>query len=263
MTSPENLDRRDIATLLRIMEALRDPKTGCPWDVEQTFATIAPYTIEEAHEVADAIDRGDMEELRKELGDLLLQVVFHARMAEEAGHFSFPDVVQAICDKMIFRHPHVFGAEEERGRPAPDFWERAKAAERAEGAPSPFGELPQALPALMRAQKLQKLAARIGLDWENPAGVAEKVCEEAAELAGAAEKADREAVEEELGDLLFSVVNLARHLGVDAETALRRAGAKFERRARKVAESLRQSGAEEADARTIDHLWRKAKEEEG
>ena len=264
MTSPERLDRSDISTLLRIMEALRDPESGCPWDVVQTFASIAPYTIEEAHEVADAIDKGDMEELRKELGDLLLQVVFHARMAEEAGHFAFPDVVRAICDKMIFRHPHVFGREEERGRPAPDFWERAKAAERAaEGSGKPFGDdVPVGLPALMRAQKLQKGAARLGLDWEDAAGVAEKVCEEAAELAAAAGTSDSVAMEEELGDLLFSVVNLARHLGVDAEAALRRANAKFSSRVRKVAAALAEGGAEKADAQAIDRLWRQAKEEE-
>ena len=263
---PSQMNPRDIETLLAVMRRLRDPDTGCPWDREQTFETIAPYTIEEAYEVADAISRGDMAELKKELGDLLLQVVFHARMAEEAGHFAFPDVVAAIIEKLIFRHPHVFGSEEERGQVTPDFWERAKEAERAaEGSAatekSELDGIASALPALMRAQKLQKRAARVGYDWPDAQGVAEKVCEEARELAEAAERMDTAAVEEEVGDLLFTMVNLARHLGVDAETALRKANDKFERRfraaerlARERGQSLRDLGPQELDA-----LWNTVK----
>ena len=266
---PTQMNPRDIETLLAVMRALRDPETGCPWDREQTFETIAPYTIEEAYEVADAILRGDMAELKKELGDLLLQVVFHARMAEEAGHFAFPDVVAAIVEKLIFRHPHVFGSEEERGKVAPDFWEKAKEAERAAQGKaaeekSDLDGIASALPALMRAEKLQKRAARVGYDWPDAQGVAEKVCEEAHELARAARGMDAAAIEEEVGDLLFTVVNLARHLKVDAETALRKANDKFERRfraaerlARARGQSLRDLGPEELDA-----LWNEVKADE-
>ncbi len=267
---PTRMNPRDIETLLAVMRCLRDPETGCPWDREQTFETIAPYTIEEAYEVADAIARGDMEELKKELGDLLLQVVFHARMAEEAGQFAFADVVQSIVEKLVFRHPHVFGSEEERGKVAPDFWESAKEAERA--AEEKDGDKPKeekseldgiasALPALMRAEKIQKRAARVGYDWPDMKGVAEKVCEETRELSTAASEMDAAAVEEEVGDLLFSVVNLARHLKVDAETALRKATEKFERRFRAAEKLARERGQSLRDLtpEELDELWNEAK----
>lgn len=214
----QQLDR-----LLAIMARLRG-EGGCEWDRAQTFATIAPYTIEEAYEVADAIERGDLSALRDELGDLLLQVVFHARMAEEAGAFDFGDVARAISEKMEARHPHIFGdAEHSPG------WEALKAAERGErGATSALDGIAAALPALMRAEKLQKRAARAGFDWPDPQGPAEKLAEEVAELA---EAPDTERAEE-AGDLLFAAVNLVRAYGLDAEDALRRANAKFERRFR-------------------------------
>lgn len=222
--------RADIAPLVAIMARLRDPATGCPWDIKQTFATIAPYTIEEAYEVADAIARNDMAELRDELGDLLLQVVYHARMAEESGHFALHDVIAAICDKMIRRHPHVFGPD---GATSPG-WEEIKAAERAEKPTksqenSALSGVATALPALVRAEKLQKRAARTGFDWPDTDGVYAKIDEELDEVR-AAQTPDEQA--EEIGDLLFAVVNLARHMKVDAETALRAANAKFERRFR-------------------------------
>ena len=269
--APENMDRRAIDTLLAVMARLRHPRHGCPWDVEQTFETIAPYTIEEAYEVADAISRGDMEELRKELGDLLLQVVFHARMAEEAGHFSFPDVVEAINDKMIFRHPHVFGSPKERGKAADDFWERAKEEERK--AREPGGEttpasrldgIALALPALTRAEKLQKRAARAGFDWPDASGVLAKIAEEAGELAQAAASGDKDAAEDELGDLLFSIVNLARHLGLDPEKALRRANHKFTTRFQSTERKARQSNQqlETLTPAQLNTLWHSAKTEE-
>ena len=214
-----------IEELRDIMARLRDPQTGCPWDVEQDFATIAPYTIEEAYEVADAIERGDMEALRDELGDLQLQVVFHARMAEEAGAFDLKDVLAAISAKMIRRHPHVFGDGSSPG------WEEIKAAERAgknEDA-SALAGVASALPALLRAEKLQKRAARTGFDWPDPEGAREKVIEEMDEVREATSDAHRF---EELGDLLFAVVNWARKLGIDPEAALRAANGKFEKRFR-------------------------------
>ncbi len=266
---PTQMNPRDIETLLAVMRRLRDPETGCPWDREQTFETIAPYTIEEAYEVADAISRGDMAELKKELGDLLLQVVFHARMAEEAGYFAFPDVVAAIVEKLVFRHPHVFGSEEERGKVAPDFWERAKEAERAAESKATAEEsaldgIAAALPALMRAEKLQKRAARVGYDWPDTHGVVEKVCEEARELVRAAVAMDAAAVEEEVGDLLFSVVNLARHLKVDAETALRKANEKFERRFRAAERLAKERGQSLRDLspEQLDALWNEVKSQE-
>ncbi len=270
---PEHMDRRDIATLLAVMRRLRDPERGCPWDVEQTFETIAPYTIEEAYEVADAISRRSMEDLKEELGDLLLQVVFHARMAEEQGHFAFPDVVQAINDKMIFRHPHVFGAEHERGQVQEGFWDRAKDAEKArkatgsgeEPASSVLDDVPLALPALMRAVKLQKRAARAGYDWPDAQGVLEKLDEEVQELRGALRENDRDRIEDEVGDLLFSVANLARHLEVDPEKALRRANDKFARRFRAAERMARESGTflHELSVGELDVLWNAAKAEEG
>ncbi len=272
---PEAMNRREMDTLLAIMARLRDPERGCPWDVEQDFSTIAPYTIEEAYEVADAIARGDMAHLREELGDLLLQVVFHARMAEEAGHFAFADVVEAINEKMIFRHPHVFGEEHERGRMEEGFWDKAKDAEKARKAAqdgagsdappsSALDDVPLALPALTRAAKLQKRAARCGFDWPDVSGVLDKVAEEARELAAAVGAADKAAMEDELGDLLFSIVNLARHLKLDPEKALRRASGKFERRFRAAESAARNAGKklEELDPRQLDALWKAAKEEE-
>lgn len=216
-----------INRLLSIMALLRDPERGCEWDVAQTFATIAPYTIEEAYEVADAIARGDFAELRGELGDLLLQVVFHARIAEEAGHFAFDDVARGICDKMEARHPHIFGDRSSGASGAR--WEDIKAAERARnGATSSLDGVARALPALMRAEKLQKRAARDGFDWPDKAGPREKLSEEMLEL----DEASRDKQLEEAGDLLFAAVNLVRAYGVSAEEALRAANDKFERRYR-------------------------------
>ncbi len=212
--------------LVTIMARLRDPDTGCEWDLAQDFASIAPYTIEEAHEVADAIERNDMADLKDELGDLLLQVVFHSRMAEEAGHFALADVVTAISDKMERRHPHIFGNDVERAGAGPHLWEQIKAEERAAKAPSgALDGVARGLPALMRAEKLQKRAARTGFDWPDADGPRAKVSEEIIEVETAT-SADHRA--EEVGDLLFAVVNWARHLGVDAEAALRRANTKFE-----------------------------------
>lgn len=216
-----------IMRLLGIMARLRDPERGCEWDLAQSFATIAPYTIEEAYEVGDAIARGDMAELRSELGDLLLQVVFHARMAEEARDFAFVDVVKAIADKMEARHPHIFGGEP--GTMTETRWESIKAAERADaGAHSAMDGVALALPALMRAQKLQCRAARDGFDWPDTSGPEAKIVEEVEEL----RNASADAIEEEAGDLLFAAVNLVRAYGIDAEAALRRGNAKFERRYR-------------------------------
>jgi len=214
--------------LLSIMARLRDPERGCEWDVAQTFATIAPYTIEEAYEVADAIERGDMAALRDELGDLLLQVVFHSRMAEESGLFAFSDVANAISAKMEARHPHVFGDPDGLEQPREVRWEKLKEAERtAKGATSALDGVALALPALMRAEKLQKRAARVGFDWPDPEGPADKVREEMQELAEAASEAERVG---EAGDLLFAAVNLVRAYGIAPEDALRAANSKFERR---------------------------------
>jgi ATP diphosphatase len=219
MTSPH------IERLVAIMARLRDPKTGCEWDTVQTFATIAPYTIEEAYEVADAIERGDMAELKDELGDLLLQVVFHSRMAEEAGLFALQDVIDAISDKMERRHPHIFLGHTEGGH---HLWEQTKAAERsAKGHQSAVDGVALGLPALLRAEKLQKRAARTGFDWPDPSGARAKIDEELAEVEAATNSEERA---EEIGDLLFAVVNWARKQGVDPEAALRTANAKFERR---------------------------------
>ncbi|SFG33004.1 ATP diphosphatase [Novosphingobium sp. CF614] len=220
---------QQIDRLLSIMARLRDPGNGCEWDRAQTFATIAPYTIEEAYEVADAIAREDLASLRDELGDLLFQVVFHARMAEELGHFAFTDVAAAIADKMETRHPHIFG-DDASGHAQTERWEALKARERADkGARSAIDEVALSLPALMRAEKLQKRAARVGFDWPDPAGAADKLREEMDELAAAEDEAGRI---EEAGDLLFAAVNLVRLNGVAPEDALRAANAKFERRFR-------------------------------
>lgn len=218
-----------IERLAAIMAKLRDPETGCPWDVEQDFVTIAPYTIEEAYEVADAIARGDMADLKGELGDLQLQVVFHARMAEEAGHFALADVIAGISDKMVRRHPHVFGAVERTdGKAAQIGWEQIKAEERADRRENgALDGVALGLPALMRAEKLQKRAGRVGFDWPDADGPRAKVSEEIAEIEAADDDAART---EEFGDLLFAVVNWARHMKIDAEAALRAANSKFERR---------------------------------
>lgn len=213
--------------LLHIMASLRDPERGCEWDVAQTFETIAPYTLEEAYEVADAITREDHEALRDELGDLLLQVVFHARIAEERGLFGFADVAAAISDKMEARHPHIFGDAPDLGQSREDRWESHKAAERAaKGAASALDGVALALPALLRAEKLQKRAARTGFDWPDPDGARDKIFEEIEEI----DAAPAAELEGEFGDLLFAVVNWARKRGIDAEAALRGANAKFERR---------------------------------
>ena len=247
--------------LLAIMARLRDPQTGCEWDTAQNFATIAPYTIEEAYEVADAIERADMNDLRGELGDLLLQVVFHARMAEEAGDFSYEDVARDISDKMIARHPHIFG--DEGGVMEDERWEDIKAAERsASGATSAMDGVAQALPALLRSHKLQKRAARVGFEWQDLEGPIEKLHEELAELAAA--RTDDERMME-AGDVLFVVVNIIRRYGVDPEQALRASNAKFERRFR---EMERLSEAEDEDFAKLDLIsqeryWQRAKREIG
>lgn len=239
--------------LLLIMARLRDPERGCDWDVAQDFASIAPYTIEEAYEVADAIARHDMDDLRGELGDLLLQVVFHARMAEEMGHFAFDDVARAISDKMETRHPHIFGDSEQAGHKAR--WEELKAAERADkGATSAMDSVAQALPALMRAEKLQKRAARDGFDWPDTEGPAAKVREEMLELAEAAP--DKRL--EEAGDLLFAAVNLVRAWGIAPEDALRAANSKFERRYRAM-EQLAGGNFAKLDLETQEGLWQQVK----
>jgi nucleoside triphosphate diphosphatase len=245
-TSPPSL-----AALAGIMRRLRDPETGCEWDIVQTFETIAPYTIEEAYEVADAIRRGDMAALKDELGDLQLQVVYHARMAEEIGAFDLDDVMASICAKMIRRHPHIFGeAAESPG------WEALKAAERDdEDDRSALAGIALALPALKRAEKLQRRAARIGFDWPDVAGPRAKIDEELAEIDSAATADERAA---ELGDLLFSVVNYARHLDIDPETALREASSRFEQRFRKV-EDIADKPLKDMDIDALEVLWQRAK----
>jgi len=238
--------------LLTIMKRLRDPHTGCEWDVAQSFETIAPYTIEEAHEVADAIARGDMGDLKDELGDLLLQVVFHAQIAEDLGHFAFPDVVTAISDKMERRHPHIFGDVAEGGH---HLWEQIKAEERrAKAAGGTLDGVALGLPALMRAEKLQNRAARVGFDWPDEAGPRAKIDEEMQEIVEAAP----DTLEEEFGDLLFTVVNWARHRGVDAEAALRNANLKFERRFRGM-EEIAGEGFPTLDLEAKEALWQDVK----
>lgn len=241
-----------IERLTRIMARLRDPKTGCEWNRAQTFETIAPYTIEEAYEVADACQRGDLEDLKDELGDLLLQVVFHARMAEEIGAFDLSDVITAISGKMERRHPHIFG---DRGDGGHHLWEQIKAEERdSKGATSALDGVALGLPALLRAEKLQKRAARTGFDWPDERGPKAKIAEEIEEI----EHADDATRAEEVGDLLFAVVNWARHLGVDPEAALRLATGKFERRFR----SIEQAGGDAFQSLSLDEkevLWQQAK----
>ncbi|HAF40417.1 MAG TPA: nucleoside triphosphate pyrophosphohydrolase [Sphingobium sp.] len=254
-----NASPADIMPLAKVMARLRDPDTGCPWDIEQDFASIAPYTIEEAYEVADAIEREDMAALRDELGDLLLQVAFHSRMAEQAGHFALQDVIDAITQKMIRRHPHVFGegARREDGHAQ---WEVIKAAERAEKEPDPsaLAGVAITLPALVRAEKLQNRAARTGFDWPDTVGVIDKIFEELDEVR---EAEDQDAREEEIGDLLFAVVNLARHLKVDPEVALRKANGKFGRRFR----TMEQLAGDAFAGLSLDDkeaLWQQAKRRE-
>ena len=245
-----------LARLLSIMARLRDPEHGCEWDVAQTFDTIAPYTIEEAYEVADAIERADMADLRRELGDLLLQVVFHARMAEEAGHFDFHDVARSISDKMEARHPHIFG--DEGGAMDGKRWEDIKAAERAaQGSTSTMDGVARALPALMRAEKLQKRAARDGFDWPDHDGPTEKLAEEIQEL----HEADEAMRQEEAGDLLFAAVNLVRSYGIGAEDALKAANAKFERRYRAM-EDLAAGDFASRDLDGQEELWQEVKRRE-
>ncbi len=256
-------DMTNIEKLLEVMKALRDPDTGCPWDVEQDFSSIAPYTIEEAYEVADAIARSDHDGLRDELGDLLLQVVFHARMAEEGGLFDFEDVAGGIADKMVRRHPHVFGNDAEREAGKVDgSWERIKAEERADGNDdSVLAGIAKALPALKRAQKLGKRAATVGFDWPELAGVSEKIHEELAELEEAVAGRDTRDISEEFGDLLFSVVNLARHLDIDPESALSAANFKFERRFREMEQAIAASGKvpKKLSLAELEQEWRAAK----
>jgi ATP diphosphatase len=275
MTDETMLPSKDIRRLLDIMAALRAPGTGCPWDLEQTFASIAPFTLEEAYEVVDAIERGDLVDLKDELGDLLLQVVFHARMAEEQGAFAFGDVVEAITRKLLRRHPHVFDHARDL---APDevkaLWESIKAAERTErraaraaaGRPEEeaqgfLGGVPRALPALTRAAKLTARAAKVGFDWPDTAQVVAKIREEIAEVEEAAGGGDRDEIEDEIGDLLFAVTNLARHHGIDPETALRRTNAKFERRFAAIEAALQARGRslEEASLDEMEAHWIAAK----
>jgi nucleoside triphosphate diphosphatase len=266
--------KHTLAELLAAMARLRDPESGCPWDVKQTFATIAPYTIEEAYEVADAIAREDLDGLKDELGDLLLQVVYHAQMASEQSRFEFADVVDAIARKMIRRHPHVFEDPSRREEfMSTDLWDRIKGeekAERGDGATSAsvLGEVPVGLPALTRAVKLQKRAAKVGFDWPSLAPVLEKAEEEIAELKAAiADKKSggaQERIVEEFGDLLFVMANVARHLGVDPEAALRAANAKFVRRFESIETALAAEGRrpEDATLEEMDTLWDAAKDAE-
>jgi len=286
MSAPSNLPRpaapfesksrgNNIGELIEIMRRLRDPNTGCPWDVEQTFATIAPYTIEEAYEVADAIARGKTDALKDELGDLLLQVVFHARIAEEAGLFRFEDVAAAICEKMIRRHPHVFGdAKIDSAAAQTTAWEALKAAERAAshkiatGPPSVLDGLPAGLPALKQAEKFQKRAARVGFDWTEAKDVIGKIQEELdevrAEFGPQGEPTSIARLSDEVGDLLFACVNLARKAGIDPGMALRGTNLKFERRFRRVETVLAADGRTPSDAslEEMEGLWVQAKQEE-
>jgi len=256
---------RPMDRLIAIMARLRDPVRGCPWDKEQDFATIAPYTIEEAYEVADAIERADLAGLKEELGDLLLQVVFHARMAEEAGHFAFDDVAAAISDKMVRRHPHVFGDADIGSVAAQnEAWEAHKAAERqqAGAADSVLDGVALALPALLRAAKVSRRAARIGFDWPDADSVIDKIEEELDEIEDEIDDdAPKAVLEEEVGDLLFAAANLARKLEVEPETALRRATAKFERRFRRVEALARERGVVR-DLDALEALWAAVKAEE-
>ncbi|MGE0499832.1 MAG: nucleoside triphosphate pyrophosphohydrolase [Rhizobiaceae bacterium] len=267
---------KDISRLIEIMAALRTPVTGCPWDLEQDFSTIAPYTLEEAYEVADAIQRGDLDDLRDELGDLLLQVVFHARMAEEENAFNFGDVVEAITRKMIRRHPHVFGDENARSAgSAKGQWDRIKADEKAEKRaarlargldPEDHGKgyldgVPVAMPALTRALKLQEKAAKAGFDWKEAAPILDKIEEEIGELRQAMNEERPDAIADEFGDVMFALVNLGRHLSVDAETALRGTNEKFRGRLHFIERALAETGRtlEQSSLDEMEMLWQRAK----
>lgn len=270
---------RDIERLIEIMAALRTPGTGCPWDLEQDFASIAPYTVEEAYEVADAIARGDLVDLKDELGDLLLQVVFHARMAQEQGSFAFPDVVEAITTKLIRRHPHVFGeARDLSPAEVKALWGQIKALEKADkararaeaGLPEPaeakgvLAGVPTTLPSLTRAWKLQAKASTVGFDWNDARLVLDKIREETAEIDEALASGDKAAIREEIGDLLFVIANLARHVDADPEACLTAANAKFERRFAGIEAALEQQGREPRQA-TLDELealWQQVKRAE-
>jgi ATP diphosphatase len=277
----DQLPAAGIERLIAIMAALRDPETGCPWDQRQTFETIVPYTIEEAYEVGDAIQRGDLADLKDELGDLLLQVVYHARMAEESGAFAFDDVVDAISGKMVRRHPHVFGTPDERAAgAAPGFWERIKDEEKAqrsverarlgvaaatdEDAGSLLDDVARNLPPLLQAVKLQKKAASVGFDWPSLTPVVAKMREELAEMEAALASGDRDAVAAEFGDLLFVMANVARHLKVAPEEALAATNAKFRRRFSRIETWLAEQGRslEAATLEEMDALWGRAKAEE-
>ncbi|MEO1136790.1 MAG: nucleoside triphosphate pyrophosphohydrolase [Pseudomonadota bacterium] len=264
MTDAPSPDAKKIDALLDVMARLRAPEGGCPWDVEQTFKTIAPYTIEEAYEVADAIERGDMKGLKEELGDLLFQSVFHAQMAKEEGLFTFGDVAEAITEKMIRRHPHVFAdadlrtAEEQTAA-----WEQQKAEERAsKGDNSLLADVPAGLPGLTRAVKLQKRAGRVGFDWPDARAVLDKIAEETQELTEAMDADNKDHIEEEFGDLLFVLANLSRHLNIDPEAALRRANEKFIRRFRHIEKTFAARGESLADASLdeMEKVWEEAKE---
>ncbi|MCG7927771.1 MAG: nucleoside triphosphate pyrophosphohydrolase [Candidatus Thiodiazotropha taylori] len=253
--------------LLEIMSNLRDPEKGCPWDLRQTYHTIVPYTLEEAYEVADTIQRGEMGELRDELGDLLFQIVFYSQIAREEGHFDFNDVASGICEKMVRRHPHVFAdAEYQNDKQLRQAWEQQKAEERAEQKQSTQSShmdgVAHALPALIRAEKLQKRAARVGFDWPNVQGALEKVREEFAEVEDEMDKPHQQGLEEELGDLLFSMVNVLRLLGMDAEQTLSRANEKFERRFRSMEKLLNEAGSDLQDQslEVLDAAWEKVKQ---
>ena len=265
---------REIGRLIEIMAALRNPKTGCPWDLEQNFATIAPYTLEEAYEVADAIARADLADLKEELGDLLLQVVFHARMAEEQGAFDFGNVVHSITEKLIRRHPHVFADDNSHTPQAVEgLWERIKTQEKEEkaarngvGSRSALAGVPVALPATTRALKLQQKASKVGFDWNDPHAVLRKIREEADEIEAelGSGQADSSAAAAEVGDLLFATVNLARHLGADPEALLRQTNQKFERRFAAIEGALATKGKAPQDASLaeMDALWEAAKARE-
>lgn len=272
------LPEEPLARLIAIMAALRHPETGCPWDIVQSFETIAPYTLEEAHEVADAIRRGDMVDLKDELGDLLLQVVYHARMAEEAGHFAFQDVVQAINAKLVRRHPHVFG-DRTAGNPGAvkHLWDKIKAEEKAARAAGRkaagltddtpaglLGSVKTALPAFARAVKLQEKASTVGFDWNNALLVLDKIAEETGEVRAAIESGEQSDIEEEIGDLLFAMANLARHAGVDPEVALSGANAKFTRRFQAIERALAAEGRnlDSASLDEMEALWIAAKTSE-
>ncbi|HID46777.1 MAG TPA: nucleoside triphosphate pyrophosphohydrolase [Chromatiaceae bacterium] len=254
--------------LLAIMARLRDPHKGCPWDQKQTWASIAPYTVEEAYEVADAIENGDFSELKNELGDLLFQVVFYAQMGKEQGLFDFDAIVDGICKKMIRRHPHVFGDVKHHDDAAlKEAWEQEKHRERLQKSPQQrvLDGVARALPALVRADKLQKRAARVGFDWPDAGGAMNKVAEELAEVQEAVSSHDKDAIEDEVGDLLFAAVNVARLLGVDAEQALRRGNRKFERRFQLLEQDLRNAGQKDLHQMDLDQLeqaWQRVKSRE-